>query len=74
MTPTSACGYQLSLLVSEQNLHAKSVFAALEKRNIIGDWREPSVIRIASVPLYNSFEDIHGFAVRLADSIAPGNN
>jgi kynureninase len=72
ITPAAASGCQLSLVVSDQNLHARSVFEALEKRNVIGDWREPNVIRIAPAPLYNSFRDIHEFVVRLADSMAPG--
>ena len=69
ITPSSACGCQLSLVVSDQSLCAKSVFQELQKRNVIGDWREPNVIRVAPVPLYNSFEDIHEFVVRLADAI-----
>ena len=30
----------------------------LMKKGIIVDWREPNVIRLAPVPLYNSFEDV----------------
>jgi kynureninase len=48
-------GCQLSLLVREQG---KALFAYLTDRGIIGDWREPDCIRLAPVPLYNSFEDV----------------
>ena len=51
-------GCQLSILM---NNNGRKVFNALTKAGIIADWREPSVIRVAPVPLYNSFEDVFRF-------------
>jgi len=34
------------------------LFDFLAKSNIIVDWREPNVIRIAPAPMYNSYEDV----------------
>ncbi|MVN76422.1 kynureninase [Hymenobacter sp. HMF4947] len=48
-------GCQLSLLVHERG---RELFDFLAAQGIIGDWREPNVIRLAPVPLYNSFEDV----------------
>jgi kynureninase len=39
----------------------KKVFDALTKAGVIADWREPNVIRVAPVPLYNSFEEVFRF-------------
>ncbi len=49
---------QISILTDERG---KSIFDALTQANIIVDWREPNVIRLAPVPLYNSFEDVFKF-------------
>lgn len=49
-------GCQLSLICKE---NGKAFFDALVKENIIGDWREPNVIRISPVPLYNKFEEVY---------------
>jgi len=50
-------GCQLSLRINS----GKSVFNRLMEEGVIADWREPDVIRIAPVPLYNSFSDIYKF-------------
>jgi kynureninase len=51
-------GCQLSILMHQ---NGKSVFQKLTKAGIIADWREPGVIRVAPVPLYNRFEDVFKF-------------
>ena len=48
-------GCQLSILVEK---NGKELFDKLIQHRIIGDWREPNVIRLSPVPLYNTFEDI----------------
>jgi kynureninase len=39
----------------------KKIFDYLTESGVIADWREPDVIRIAPVPLYNNFSDIFRF-------------
>ena len=56
ITPENAAGCQLSLLTDASG---KQLFDYLTSQNIICDWREPNVIRMAPVPLYNSFEDCY---------------
>jgi kynureninase len=51
-------GCQLSLVAKE---NGKKVFDYLSKNNVIADWREPNVIRIAPTPLYNTFEEVFRF-------------
>lgn len=48
-------GAQLSLLFLERG---REVFDALTEQGIVADWREPDVIRVAPVPLYNTYEDV----------------
>jgi len=52
-------GCQLSIRVRNAD---KELFRAITKRGVIADWREPDVIRVAPVPLYNSFSDVRSFA------------
>ncbi len=51
-------GSQLSVVAHG---FGKKLFDALTERGVIADWREPNAIRMAPVPLYNSFEDISRF-------------
>ena len=55
---TSKRGCQLSIVAHGQG---KSLFEKLSSNGVVADWREPNVIRIAPVPLYNSFEDAFDF-------------
>jgi kynureninase len=48
-------GCQLSMLTDNEG---KSLFNFLTDNGVVADWREPNVIRVAPVPLYNSFEDV----------------
>ena len=48
-------GCQLSVLVHERG---RELFDHLAARGVLADWREPNVIRLAPVPLYNSFADV----------------
>jgi kynureninase len=48
-------GCQVSMLMLERG---REIFDELTKEGVIADWREPNVIRVAPVPLYNSYEDV----------------
>jgi kynureninase len=55
-------GCQVSMLMLKDG---KKIFQQLTSNGVIADWREPNVIRIAPVPLYNSFEDVYRFVMLL---------
>jgi kynureninase len=55
-------GAQVSFIAMH---HGKTIFERLVENNILGDWREPNVIRLSPVPLYNSFEDVYSAGERL---------
>jgi len=58
-------GCQLSLRVVGGRARGRALFEYLVGRGIIGDWREPDVIRVAPTPLYNRYID----AWRLVEAI-----
>jgi kynureninase len=59
-------GCQLSIQVKNAD---KTLFNDLTEAGVIADWREPDVIRVAAVPLYNSFEDVYQFVSLLKSKI-----
>lgn len=61
ITPTDKKqrGCQLSIQTLSDG---KKLFQKISKAGVIADWRDPDVIRVAPVPLYNSFEDVYNFA------------
>lgn len=66
LTPAKR-GCQVSLL-----FHAKGrqVYDRLFEKGFMVDWREPNVIRLAPVPLYNSFNDIWNFHQSMKEILA----
>ena len=54
-------GCQLSLRVRGGRDRGRALFDYLVAQGIVGDWREPDVIRISPVPLYNTFADVQRF-------------
>lgn len=59
-------GCQLSIVCKH---NARKTFDFLTKNGVIGDWREPNVIRLSPVPLYNTFYEVYSAASILAGSI-----
>ena len=60
-------GCQLSLMFSRQG---KQVFENLTQSGIIVDWREPGVIRVAPMPLYNTFTEVYQFCEILRQTLS----
>jgi len=67
LTPADAHrrGCQLSLRVRGGRDQGRALFEHLTADGIVGDWREPDVMRFSPTPLYNRFIDV----LRLVDSI-----
>jgi kynureninase len=63
----AARGAQLSLRFPAGG---REVFDRLARAGIVCDWREPGVIRVAPVPLYNSYTDVFRFAAALRAALA----
>ena len=55
-------GAQLSIRVLGGRARGRALFDYLMEHGVIGDWREPDVIRISPAPLYNRFADCLAFA------------
>ena len=62
-------GSQLSLRI--RGGRGRRLFEALTARGVLCDWREPDTLRVAPVPLYNSFEDVLRGAWQLCALLRP---
>ncbi|MDG2343489.1 MAG: kynureninase [Flavobacteriales bacterium] len=60
-------GCQLSIIAHG---YGKTLFDEISDKGVVADWREPNVIRIAPVPLYNSFEDAYRFGQILKTALS----
>lgn len=58
-------GCQVSLTIK----NGKNIFDHLSREGVFADWREPDVIRIAPVGLYNTFEEVWQFGQILTTAI-----
>jgi kynureninase len=47
--------------------NGKGFFDSLNRNSVIADWKEPGIIRVAPVPLYNTFEEVFLFGKILKD-------
>jgi kynureninase len=67
ITPQNAGerGCQLSIICP----NGKAMFDYLVSKGVLGDWREPDVIRLSPVPLYNSFKDVYRAAEILKEAV-----
>ncbi len=61
-------GCQVSMFMHK---NGKEIFTALTKGGVISDWREPNVIRVAPVPLYNTYEDVWRFGNIIESILQP---
>ncbi|MFZ9660525.1 MAG: kynureninase [Chitinophagaceae bacterium] len=68
ITPRHEHGCQISIFVNE---NGKNIHENLKRNGFITDWREPNVIRLAPVPLYNRYSEIYHFYQQLGELIHP---
>jgi kynureninase len=68
VTPAQAerRGAQLSIRVTGGRERGRALFEYLMEHGVVGDWREPDVIRISPTPLYNRYADCVGFVQAVA--------
>ncbi len=60
LTPSEAeqRGAQLSIYAP---FRGRELFDSLTRSGVVCDWREPGVIRVAPVPIYNTFTEVYDF-------------
>jgi kynureninase len=73
VTPSAAPerGCQLSLRITRSHAAAKRCHDLLTAAGVVADWREPDVLRLAPVPLYNSYSDVFTAVDALSKAVRP---
>jgi kynureninase len=71
ITPAAAeeRGCQLSIRIAGGPRRGRRIFDALGDKGVVCDWREPDLIRIAPVPIYNRFVDVYQFVDELVAAL-----
>jgi kynureninase len=71
ITPSAASqrGCQLSLRIARSPAAAKRCYDHLSEAGVVSDWREPDVVRLAPIPLYNSFGDVFAAVEALSQAV-----
>lgn len=72
LTPSepTARGAQLSLRMRRDGSKITRVAQSMRAAGVVADWRAPDILRLAPVPLYNGFADVHAAASALAAALA----
>ena len=65
---TQGRGLQLRC-IDRPAAEAKRCLVELTAAGVIGDWREPDVLRLAPIPLYNSFAEVFAAVDILAQAV-----
>jgi len=68
---SDARGCQLSLRIARPPAAARRCHERLTAAGVVGDWREPDVLRLAPIPLYNSYGDVFAAVNALAQALRP---
>ena len=64
-----ARGCQLSLRIGRSHAAAKHCHDLLTAAGVVGDWREPDILRLAPTPLYNSYQDVFAAVEALSQAL-----
>jgi kynureninase len=59
----------VSLRIARSPAAAKRCYDLLSEAGVVTDWREPDVVRLAPVPLYNSFSDAFAAVDALSQAV-----
>jgi len=67
--PRDERGCQLSLRIDRPHAAARRCHERLTAAGVVGDWREPDILRLAPIPLYNSYGDVFAAVNALAQAL-----